>query len=680
MTGARVLVVDDSITVRMDLVEALEQAGFVATACATLASARAALAAGPYDLVLLDVQLPDGDGLSLLEELRSAGRQPRVMVLSSIDEVRDRSRGLSVGADEYVGKPYDVSHIIGRAWELVRARQPAPAGVDRPARVLVIDDSPTVRAELLDVLIRAGHEVVTAATGEDGLRLAGARLPDAVLVDHYLPGIDGPTVIRRLRADVRLRHVPCILLTGSQGADQLTALDAGADAYLTKSQGGDMVVLRLAALLRSRAKRSAPAGEPSVLAPKRILVIDDSATFREEIAVPLRDEGYDVALAASGEEGLELLAAQPVDVVLLDMVMPGLSGHETCRRIRASQSVRDVPVIMITGHDDRQALIDGIEAGADDYITKSADLDVLKARIRAQLRRKQFEDENQRMRDDLLRSEIAATEARAARDLASALGQKNLELKAQNLRVEEATRLKSEFLANMSHELRTPLNAIIGFTELIHDEKVGPLTADQKEFLGDVLKSSRHLLQLINDVLDLAKVEAGRMEFRPEPVDLERLMAEVRDIARSLGARRSIDLGTVVDPGLGPVILDASKLKQVLYNYISNAVKFTSDGGRVVIAALPEGPDRFRVEVTDTGIGIAPGDLKKLFVEFSQLDGGAGKRYQGTGLGLALTKRIVEAQGGQVGVRSEVGRGSTFFAVLPRDCSAVRDRPAGGSA
>jgi PAS domain S-box-containing protein len=231
---------------------------------------------------------------------------------------------------------------------------------------------------------------------------------------------------------------------------------------------------------------------------------------------------------------------------------------------------------------------------------------------------------------------------------------------------DRATRAKSEFLANMSHELRTPLNAIIGFTELIHDDKVGPASDEQKEFLGDILVSSRHLLQLINDVLDLAKVESGSLEFHPEPVDLARLTDEVRDVLRGLATRKQIRLETAVDPAIGSVILDPAKLKQVLYNYASNAIKFTPEGGRVALRAAPEGADAVRLEVEDTGIGIRPEDLGRLFVEFQQLDAGPAKRHEGTGLGLALTKRLVEAQGGRVGVRSIPGQGSVFYAVFPR--------------
>lgn len=240
-----------------------------------------------------------------------------------------------------------------------------------------------------------------------------------------------------------------------------------------------------------------------------------------------------------------------------------------------------------------------------------------------------------------------------------------VKVEEESRRAHEASRLKSEFLANMSHELRTPLNAIIGFSELMYDDQVSPEQPEFREFLRDILTSGRHLLKLINDVLDLSKVEAGRIEFHPEPVDLEETINEVLGILRTSAAEKQLRVATSVDPAVRRVTTDPSRFKQVLYNYISNALKFTPQGGRVSVRVRPEGVDYFRLEVEDTGIGIPVASIPKLFLEFQQLAHGASKTHQGTGLGLALTKRLVEAQGGSVGVDSAVGRGSVFHAVLP---------------
>jgi PAS domain S-box-containing protein len=239
-------------------------------------------------------------------------------------------------------------------------------------------------------------------------------------------------------------------------------------------------------------------------------------------------------------------------------------------------------------------------------------------------------------------------------------------LEAENRQIQEANRLKSQFLANMSHELRTPLNAVIGFADILHSGIVLPDSPKHQEFLGHIAASGRHLLQLINDVLDLSKVESGKFDFFPEPLVLAVVLKDALDILHTAISRKDIRVSTAIDAGLIDLTLDPARLKQVLYNYLSNAIKFTPAGGSVTVRALAEGPDHFRVEVEDTGIGIAAADLPRLFTEFLQLDAGYSKQHQGTGLGLALTRRLVQAQGGQVGVRSTAGVGSVFHVVLNR--------------
>jgi PAS domain S-box-containing protein len=241
-----------------------------------------------------------------------------------------------------------------------------------------------------------------------------------------------------------------------------------------------------------------------------------------------------------------------------------------------------------------------------------------------------------------------------------------LRLEAENRQIREASRLKSQFLANMSHELRTPLNAVIGFADLLHSGFIKPDSPKHQEFLGHIGTSGRHLLQLINDVLDLSKVESGKFDFFPEPLDLSVVLKEVQDILHTAISRKRIHLSIDIDADLTDLNLDPARLKQVLYNYLSNAIKFTDSGGHVAVRAMGQGPEHFRIEVEDSGIGISAADLPRLFSEFQQLDAGYSKQHEGTGLGLALTRRLVQAQGGEVGARSTVGAGSVFYLVLNR--------------
>ena len=229
----------------------------------------------------------------------------------------------------------------------------------------------------------------------------------------------------------------------------------------------------------------------------------------------------------------------------------------------------------------------------------------------------------------------------------------------------EANRLKSEFLANMSHELRTPLNGIIGFSEFLIDEKPGPLNDKQREYLTDVLNSGRHLLKLINDILDLSKIESGKMELHPETFVTEVAIDEVCSGLFPLVKKKNISIRREVAADARSVTLDRRKFMQVLYNLLSNGVKFNDEEGEVNVQVDLADPATLRLRVGDTGIGIDSSDYTRLFVEFEQLDSGSGRRFDGSGLGLALTKKIIEFQAGRIEVQSELGQGSTFIVHLP---------------
>jgi len=255
------------------------------------------------------------------------------------------------------------------------------------------------------------------------------------------------------------------------------------------------------------------------------------------------------------------------------------------------------------------------------------------------------------------------------RELEEATGRAN-QLAAQ---AEMASIAKGEFLANMSHEIRTPMNGVIGLTEMMYDGKLGPVSDSHKEYLGDILQSTSHLLRLVNELLDLAKVESGKIEFQLDSVDLETLVGDVVHSLQAIALQRNIRMEIDVARDIGPVCVDATRVKQILYNYLSNALKFTPEGGRVAVKASLEEPEHFLLEVEDTGIGIAEEHIGRLFQEFQQVDDSAAKQHEGTGLGLALTSRIAEAQGGWAGVGSTPGEGSTFYALLPR---RFQERPA----
>jgi signal transduction histidine kinase len=454
-----------------------------------------------------------------------------------------------------------------------------------------------------------------------------------------------------------------------------------------------------------------------------ILIVEDSPTQAEQLKYILEEHAFGVVIARNGREALDTILNRKPTLVITDIAMPEMDGYELCHRIRSDERIADVPVILLTSLADSEDVFKGLECGADNFITKPYERDYLLARIynllanvhlrnrekmqtsmevflggqkhlitsnRAQILNLllstyeaavQKNRELAKARDELVKLNVQLEEKVLERTASLAVKiaerrQAEEELKALNetleqrvlertLQAETANRIKSEFLANMSHELRTPLNGIIGFAEFLVDGKPGTLNPKQKEYLEDILNSGKHLLQLINDVLDLAKVEAGKMELSPERFALREAIKEVCAVAKAIAQKKRIQIEIDVAPELGEVTLDQQKVKQVLYNLLSNAIKFTDDAGKVKILATTHEADRFRLVVKDTGIGIKPEDLPRLFREFEQLGSGTTRLYEGSGLGLALTRKFVELQGGTIDVESEVGKGSSFTVELP---------------
>jgi DNA-binding response OmpR family regulator len=657
--GPTVLIVDDSLTVRMDLTEAFETAGFHAVPCETAQAAREALSRGPVDLLVLDVLLPDADGIEFLKELRqgAVAAQAAVLVLSTEAEVKDRIRGLKTGADEFVGKPYDRNHVLAKAQELVRSRQ-AAAGPG-PATVLVIDDSVTFREELRGALLAAGHQVLVAGTGEEGLRIAAGSRPAAILVDGVLPGIDGATVVRRIRLDAALRRTPCLLLTATQGAGaELLALDAGADAFVRKEENLSVILARLASMMRASTTAFAVA-PASLSAPKRILAVDDSPTYLEHLASVLREEGYDVVLARSGEEALELLGVQAVDCILLDVLMPGLSGQETCLRIKAVPLVRDIPLILLTALEDRQAMIEGLATGADDYIPKSSEFAVLKARVAAQIRRKQLEDETRRIRLELLQRELEATEARAAREIAENRAVLVAELERKNKELEA-------FSYSVSHDLRAPLRGIDGFSQILLEQYSPSLDAKGRDYLSRIRSAAQRMDELIDDMLQLSRVV--RADIVRATVDLS---AVARDVMGDLVRKEPERQAEVLIADTPAVSADRRLIQVALENLLGNAWKFSSKVERARIEFHAEDQEGEVVYcVRDNGAGFKMDYAGKLFQPFQRLHSEA--QFPGTGIGLATVHRIIDRHGGRVWAKGAPGEGATFSFTLPQPWPGVR--------
>ncbi|HEY2407486.1 MAG TPA: response regulator [Polyangiaceae bacterium] len=682
--SANVLIVDDSLTVRMDLADAFTAAGFCALPCANLSDARKVLSNGTVDAAILDVLLPDGDGIELLGELRRESRgRVAVLVLSSEAEVHDRVRGLKTGADEYVGKPYDIGYVIARTRQLLHSR--ASSAPDSKL-ILVIDDSLTFRQELSAALEQGGYRVTSAATGEEGLRIAAQQRPLAIIVDGVLPGIDGNGVIRRVKLDAALRAVPCLLLTASSQLDEeLRALDSGADAFLRKGDDATLVLAKLNAVLRSATESHQQLETKSLLSPKKILAVDDSATYREELATSLREEGYQVISAQSGEEAIELLSLESVDCVLLDLIMPGIGGEETCRRLKAAPHVRDTPIVVLTAVEERSAMLAALAQGADDYIEKSSEFEVLKARVRAQLRRRQFEDETRQVREQLLRSEMDIVEARAARELAETraalveeLERANHDLKAAYAELQQAqsqlvqsAKMASlgQLVAGVAHEINNPLAFVISHLGTVK-VSLGKLDA---ELENTTLPAAReHLDRAQNRVQEsgfgLERIRELILKLRTfsRLDEGERKIVSIRESVESvLTIMQHRCKGIDVHTHFGePDQLDCfpSLLNQAIMNLVANALDAIGEQGTLT---LTTGADQsngvYEIVVEDSGPGI-PEQLRERVLEpfFTTKPVG-----QGTGLGLSISYSIVHKHGGKLELSAGAAGGARAVIRIP---------------
>ncbi|WP_261341664.1 sensor histidine kinase [Candidatus Kuenenia stuttgartensis] len=242
--------------------------------------------------------------------------------------------------------------------------------------------------------------------------------------------------------------------------------------------------------------------------------------------------------------------------------------------------------------------------------------------------------------------------------------EKTSDLQKTNIALEKAYRLKSEFLATMSHELRTPLNAIIGFAEVLKDGLVGPINDEQREYVDDIYSSGKHLLNMINNVLDISKIEAGKLELKYEEICVKETIDDVLNTVSGIANKKNITIKNTIQSDIPTFVVDQLKLKQILFNLLSNAIKFTPKNGNVCIDTTLK--DLYvQFAIADTGIGIKQEDIEKIFEAFSQVDSSLARNYEGAGLSLALTKRLVELHGGEIWVESFYGKGSTFTFILP---------------
>ncbi|WP_017662038.1 response regulator [Baaleninema simplex] len=381
-----------------------------------------------------------------------------------------------------------------------------------------------------------------------------------------------------------------------------------------------------------------------------VLIVDDNPTNLSVLSAHLEAAGFALRVAQDGESALRVAALQLPDLIVLDILMPGIDGFETCRRLKNNPLTREIPVIFMSALSDPVDKVKGLSLGAVDYITKPFQRDEVLARLQLHLKMRRL------------------TQALADRS-------RRLQEEIRNRRhAEGASQAKSQFLAKMSHELRTPLNAILGFSQLMERDKT--LTEEQREYLRIICRSGEHLLTLINDVLELSKIEAGKVTLKEAPVRLDRLLQGVTDMLAWRAQAKGLSFEVYCSDDVPPCIrTDEGKLRQVAINLLSNAIKFTEFGSVALrVGAVPQSGDRVRLyfEVEDTGPGIAPEELETIFEAFVQTQTGY-RSEEGTGLGLPISRQLVQLMGGDITLDSVLGVGTIaqFDIIVPVETQPI---------
>jgi two-component system NtrC family sensor kinase len=534
---------------------------------------------------------------------------------------------------------------------------------------MLVEDSPTQAARLRRFFEADELQVVHFTSAEIALDRLEATSPDVIVLDYHLPGMNGNDFCREIRMNVNTRAIPVLMLTSEESdAAQMQGLESGADDYVVKSADPDILRVRVQALLRKSEGASAIVAVENRFSRARLLAIDDSPTYLHYVEQELKKEHYQVETIEDPAKALTRLDETTFDCVLVDFEMGGIDGAEVCRRIRQRhrEPETEIVLIMLTSHEDKTRMTAGFNAGADDYISKSADMAVTKARIRALLRRKFLVEENRRIVDEIREKELDAVRARAEREAAELRATMADQLAAANRELDRANQELEHFAYSAAHDLREPLRSISMFSEMLQRKYKGRLDPEADAFIGYSVQGVKRMDELINNLLAYARASQTG-DSSTEPVDLNKVCEKVLDHLKTAVEEAHAMVESEPLPNL---YIEEIRLQQLFQNLIGNAIKYRRPDAapHIRISAIKRG-DEWMFSVADNGMGIDPAYRAKVFDSFQRLHQTSSP---GTGLGLAICRKIVENLGGKIWVDSEPGKGSIFQFTIPArfSCSA----------
>ena len=531
--------------------------------------------------------------------------------------------------------------------------------------ILIVDDEKLQREIATGMLEDVGYSVIQASGGKEALNILKKKTVDLILLDIVMPKLDGIETCRQIKKINHLKTIPIIMLTALNNEDDVVrALDAGADDFINKASASTIVLARINAHLRTKQFfneidriRKAEASVMDVILDitstqdiRKVLQLLTEKTSKQigmDVSVFLTDESKQSGTIAAYSDGngkkdfhIDLSKYPEIRESLLTKKPVFISDTENNPLVKEVSpllkelDISSIMVIPLVFHDETMGAL------------------ILKVRGSE----KGFDEEDIRL------SKIMAGVASNAIKNASTISL----LKEQKIEIEKAHRVKSEFLAIMSHELRTPLSSIIGFSEMISQEIFGKLSEDLAECVEDIRESGNLLLSQINDILAMCVAESGELVLEFSDVDITSLIDGCVILFKKEATNKGLEITVRINENVGTVYADELRLKQALVNLISNAVKFTHEGGCITVRASKSvGRESLEISVRDTGIGIREEEIPLIFRTFQQLDSSFSRTYSGVGLGLALSRRIVELHGGRIWVESEEGEGSTFAFTIP---------------
>jgi signal transduction histidine kinase len=534
-------------------------------------------------------------------------------------------------------------------------------GNSRQVSILLVDDRPENLLALEAVLEPLGVNLLSARSGEAALQLARTHDFAAVLLDVQMPVMDGFETAGRLRELERAHQVPILFLTATEADDQriARAYALGAVDYVLKPYSPDVLRSKVTGYVslfeRTRRMQARLQTAADAEGGVNILVVNDdlAGLLSTEVSLAQLGKQTRVVTARSGREALGLLLKHRFGLVMLDVHLPDMDGFELATLLKQNDRCRDIPLVFITAAAQAEADVTrGYAAGAVDFLFMPIEPELLRARLKALL-------------DQFWQQRTLTLYVDEITQLNHELSASARELERANEELKRLSEAKSEFVASVSHDLRTPLTTIIEGIALNEDGTLGPLNDKQKKFLGLAREEAERLSGMVNDILDVARIEAGKVLPDRTKVDVTGMIDRVRRNFDTLATKKGLHLKVELPPQLPPVLCDAEHYDRILTNLLSNAVKFTPADGTVWVRAAKGPEGQVVTSVSDTGVGIPRDQRSRVFGRFEQVRRPVVSPVAGSGLGLSLCKDLVQLNNGTIGFESDEGRGSTFHFSLP---------------